>query len=46
MSQSSSANAEGDNLEYIVGSSGDEPAVFIHGSIKADDNAQLPKQQL
>ena len=40
------ANIEGANLEYIVESSGEEPVVFIHGSIKADANAPLPKQQL
>jgi pimeloyl-ACP methyl ester carboxylesterase len=33
-------------LEYIVEGSGEEPVVFIHGSIIADANAPLLKQQI
>jgi pimeloyl-ACP methyl ester carboxylesterase len=33
-------------LEYIVEGSGEEPVVFIHGSITADANAPLLKQQI
>lgn len=40
------ANIQGVNLEYIVEGSGEQPVMFIHGSMIADANAPLTKQQI
>ncbi len=40
------AKIQGVNLEYIVEGSGEEPVIFIHGSVIADANAPLTKQQV